>query len=655
MRKFLCLCGVLLAGCLHDPAPAPTQPLPGPPAPGGAGDLALTPEEDRQAEALARYSHALLLSHRGETEAALREFQEAAALDPMEVHLQTRIAHELLRNERQEEAIEVLDRALTHFPDNAPLRVLRGVARERRGDTDGALADYRAAVESDPDDPTGYLHLRNLYLEEDRPEEAADVMEAIVRRRPDDASLWEKLAEVYSRRVATANPEEARILGEKMAEAFENADEADPGNPRILARLASTYLGLGRFDDAAETYRRLLEVRPDAYLVREALAQTYVRAGRPEDAIREYEQLVGQEPLIARFHLRLADLYEQTGNTPAFESNLETFLVLNPTEREDVYLRLALSRARRGDLDAALEAVRDAEERFPDSEEALRARFYLQLAGIREEEGDLDGAEEAYLRAFESEPDVPGHQVYRKLLQQAYMRLALLLARRDRIDEAVERIREGVERMPDTPEMLYVEGLLLGDAGRFEEAARALLRVRETAAEKRPDLLTAEFFFRLGAVLEQAGRYEEAAEAFRESIRLDGSQADAYNYLGYMFAEQDMHLEEAEKMIRKALELEPDNGAFLDSLGWVFYRQEKYREALDAIRRAAERLGDDPVIFDHLGDVLLRLGREDEAIPQWRRALELDPDNEEIRRKLDDHAPPGEEGTAPEPSGSPGT
>ena len=33
-------------------------------------------------------------------------------------------------------------------------------------------------------------------------------------------------------------------------------------------------------------------------------------------------------------------------------------------------------------------------------------------------------------------------------------------------------------------------------------------------------------------------------------------------------------------------------------------------------------------------DILAALGRQDEAIDYWRRALELDPENEDLQRKL---------------------
>ena len=55
--------------------------------------------------------------------------------------------------------------------------------------------------------------------------------------------------------------------------------------------------------------------------------------------------------------------------------------------------------------------------------------------------------------------------------------------------------------------------------------------------------------------------------------------ASAWNYLGYMLADQGTRLAEAQGCIQKALEIDPDNYAYLDSLGWVYFRQNKLDEA----------------------------------------------------------------------------
>ncbi|MEK7364984.1 MAG: tetratricopeptide repeat protein, partial [candidate division NC10 bacterium] len=117
-------------------------------------------------------------------------------------------------------------------------------------------------------------------------------------------------------------------------------------------------------------------------------------------------------------------------------------------------------------------------------------------------------------------------------------------------------------------------------------------------------------------------------------IALDPKHAEAYNYVGYMYAEKGINLDEAVVLIKKALEIEPDNGYFIDSLGWAFYQQGRYPEALRELKRAVERAKEDPVIFDHLGDAYMKNGFVDDAVAAWEKSLSLDPKNEEVKKKL---------------------
>ena len=131
--------------------------------------------------------------------------------------------------------------------------------------------------------------------------------------------------------------------------------------------------------------------------------------------------------------------------------------------------------------------------------------------------------------------------------------------------------------------------------------------------------------------------YEKAADLLRKSIALDpANAAEAYNYLGYMWADHNLHFDEAEDMIKRALLIEPDNGSYLDSLGWVEFRKGKFDQALADLLRAAKNIEhDDPIVFEHIGDTYLKLGRVPEALEAWRKALALDPQNKKLADKIE--------------------
>jgi tetratricopeptide (TPR) repeat protein len=136
---------------------------------------------------------------------------------------------------------------------------------------------------------------------------------------------------------------------------------------------------------------------------------------------------------------------------------------------------------------------------------------------------------------------------------------------------------------------------------------------------------------------DQAGFYDKAAELLRRSIALDpANAAEAYNYLGYMFADHNMRLDEAEEAVKHALALDPNNGAFLDSMGWVNFRKGRYEEALRDLLRAAQSLTkSDPVVYDHIGDTYAKLNNVPQALEYWQKAIALDPANKVIADKVE--------------------
>ena len=112
-------------------------------------------------------------------------------------------------------------------------------------------------------------------------------------------------------------------------------------------------------------------------------------------------------------------------------------------------------------------------------------------------------------------------------------------------------------------------------------------------------------------------------------IELQPEHGQAYNALGYSFADRGIRLPEARELIDKALALMPNDTFILDSLGWVQYRQGDLAGALATLERAYG-MRDDPEIGAHLGEVLWAIGRKDDAQKLLRAAQKKHPDNEPL-------------------------
>jgi predicted negative regulator of RcsB-dependent stress response len=58
---------------------------------------------------------------------------------------------------------------------------------------------------------------------------------------------------------------------------------------------------------------------------------------------------------------------------------------------------------------------------------------------------------------------------------------------------------------------------------------------------------------------------------------------------------------------------------------------------LNELKRAVAKTKEpDPVIYEHLGDAFIKNGLDDDALAAWEKALQLDPDANGVKKKVDD-------------------
>jgi tetratricopeptide (TPR) repeat protein len=219
------------------------------------------------------------------------------------------------------------------------------------------------------------------------------------------------------------------------------------------------------------------------------------------------------------------------------------------------------------------------------------------------------------------------------------LRLAeLLLGPLKDPERAVKFLAEARRRFSGAPEIVYYLAIAQREAKQTQRAVATFEEaLREAQLDQDNEIVNAKFYFNYGVTAEQAGLYDKAADLLRKSITLDpANAAEAYNYLGYMWADLNVHLDEAKEMIQRALQIDPDNGSYLDSLGWVEFRQGKFDQALADLLLAAKNLDrEDPIVFEHIGDTYLKLHRVPEALESWQKALALDPKNKKLADKIE--------------------
>lgn len=133
----------------------------------------------------------------------------------------------------------------------------------------------------------------------------------------------------------------------------------------------------------------------------------------------------------------------------------------------------------------------------------------------------------------------------------------------------------------------------------------------------------------LGVAFSKQGDYPKAERAYQEAIRLDPTDAKAYNNLGVALARQEKYAE-AEKAFREAVRLKRDFAAAYFNLGNAHLEQNQHGEAVQAFREAARLNPRDGEALKSLAATLDELGQRQEARTFWKKALPLEKDSVSI-------------------------
>jgi Flp pilus assembly protein TadD len=136
---------------------------------------------------------------------AEEEFREAVRLNPNEAQAYLNLGNLFLLTRRYSESENLLDEGLKRRPDSAFGHFLRGSLHSRMGKFVEAEKNLREALRLDPGMSQVYLQLVNMYLQENRREDAITELLAFLRAFP-NAPAASKANEVLQRLRAETTP-----------------------------------------------------------------------------------------------------------------------------------------------------------------------------------------------------------------------------------------------------------------------------------------------------------------------------------------------------------------------------------------------------------------------------------------------------------------
>ena len=362
--------------------------------------------------------------------------------------------------------------------------------------------------------------------------------------------------------------------------------------------------------------RRALEIRPDWEAAALLKAQLILRDS-PDEAITFMERFLARQPQARDVELTLARALVGAKRYPEARRLFEDLLKAFP-DNPDVVLPAAVLALQ--EEDPAQAEVRFRHLLALDVKDKGLAYYYL--GQIAEDAGRPDEALAYYAAVGEGERYL-----------SAQLRRAQVLARMGQLEAARGVLSSAKAANADERiRLVVVEAGLLREA-KDVKAAFALLDAHLSTQPDQPDLL-----YESALLAERLEKYDLMETRLRRLMVLQPESAQAYNALGYSYAERNIRLEEARTLIDKALAIAPNDFYIIDSLGWVLYRQGDWPGALAQLERAyAAR--PDPEVAAHLGEVLVALGRPADARRILLEAQKNFPDSDVLAEAVRKFAP----------------
>lgn len=337
--------------------------------------------------------------------------------------------------------------------------------------------------------------------------------QALTEREAAPPAVWAELAFAFASRARETSDPAFHVQG---LQAVERAFALAPEHFEAGKAKAWLLLGQHRFAEALEVAQRLNAQAPDDVLVYGLLTDALVELGRYAEAERSCQWMLDLRP----------------GNVPGLT-------------------RAAYLRELFGDLEGALQLMRQALEQTAPGEVEERAWLLTQIGHLRLGLGQPEQAEAALAEALES---FPGYHY--ALGQLARVRTA---------------------------------------QGRHAEAAR--LQAERYAAAPHPENL-----FELAEALEHAGRRTEAREAFRHFERAARAEMEGPDNANreLVFYYTDHARRPAEALRVAELESARRADAFtLDALAWALRANGKKAEARRQMQAALSVGTRDPRLLEH--------------------------------------------------------
>jgi tetratricopeptide (TPR) repeat protein len=463
-------------------------------------------------------------------------------------------AYGLLQNGKLEEATERFETLSKLNPGDPELPYAIGTALDATGHHPEATGWYLKALKLNPRLGPAYNNLALNYASRGEFEKALPLLRKVTQLDAHDEQAFYNLGLVQLK---------LKHYG-PAAEAFQQAHRLKPKEHDPLLRLVYSCLLAGRRQVATQAIASFLMLPGDTCESALQVMQVLNSAGFYRDALTQAQKSRAAGKCFAQ---------------SSYEEASALFHLGQYQQAVDVLQKAGPANNPTGD-------------------------YYLLLGSAQALLKDLPGAVNAFQAAVRAAPENP----------ETYYRLSLVFLEGFRDQDAAEVLNTGLELIPNSPLLLYAEGIAQEVTGRYREAIENMQKSLAAKSDQ-PAVWSV-----LGDLYVEVGQYLRAGEAYQNAIRQGGSSDTSVKYADLL-----IHLQrftEAEKLLQQLARTQARNIQVYVTLGKLYGAQKQYSKAEKVLRRAIELDPDNADAHWFLTGTLKHLGLLEEAKREGEVAAE---------------------------------
>lgn len=392
-----------------------------------------------------------------------------------------------------------------------------------------------------------------------------------------------------------------RIINiQKRIQFLEKAHKLYPDDGKIIKTLINDYRKEKRWDKLISLAEGLKKTEENLRILLDA----YEKSSRKKGIISTIKELLKINPKDLNLILRIATLYEESGNIESAINYYKMAIPLSTKEKKHkLYKTIGYLFAKKGKLKSSISYYEKAHQLSPKDSDVL-----YSLSSLYQKTGNKKQAQRYLRLAIEARPE----DIENRLI------LSEQLIKEKRYKEAKKYLREILKKRPDSLDALVLSLKIAektGDKAKQKFFYKKLIKLKP----EKPVLI-----YNLGVLEYETGDLKSALKHINEYLRKRPRDPDGRELLFNIYRRLKMN-KLALKSAINLLELRPENKTAYEFIFDTTRDKNIYLKLIPLIKKGLKKNPKSRVLQDYLIFVYVELGKDELALKEMENALKSRP------------------------------